>query len=57
MVEGGEQLIDCVGPKRVPHLGAVEGDSHYTAFDRLVIRDVREVESRDRVPGRLVEDR
>ncbi len=50
MIEGGEQLIDSVRSECIAHFGSIEGDPNHTVPDRLVIRDVGELESRHLIP-------
>ncbi len=55
MVQHPVQLVDGVGSKRVPYLGAVEGHSHHAGVDRPVIGDVGELEPVHLAPCQWIE--
>ncbi len=42
VIEGGEQLVDGLGPEGIANLGPVEGDANGALIDRPVIGDVGE---------------
>lgn len=56
MFESREKFINCVWPKRIAYLGTIEGHAYRAMFDRAVIGDIGEIESRHDPPSGGVED-
>ena len=56
MFKSREKFIDCVGPKRIADLGPIEGHAYRAMFDRTVIGDIGEIETRHYPPSGGVED-
>jgi hypothetical protein len=50
VVEDGIELVDGVWPKRVSHLWTVESDAYGANLLCSVVRDIGEIEPRDRFP-------
>ena len=56
MFESREKFIDGMGPKRISYLWAIESHAYRAMFNRAVIGDIGEIETRHGPPSGGVKD-